>query len=389
MKLVFISDKVCWPDKSSPTGYGTVGGFPYQMDTISGLFDQTRIVIMERKLPAPPNLMHLTGHNLSVHPFKEPPGEDWMRKISIMVWLIFNGRKLWLEIRGADVLHINVPGDLGGIAIFLGLLQKKRMFIRHCSTWDQPITPANHALLWLLVRIANKERNLVMATGWSEQSPSNRNPNITWIFSTTLHDEELFGLSETKTWRRGDTLKLITVGRLIESKNIQAIIEAIPSILQMYPDIFLRIVGDGPYKGMLKQLVIENHLDDIVDFTGNLDHAQVLHMLCDSHIFVFPSVIEGFPKAVLEAIACGLPVIATRVSAIPHMVRNGCGFLLQDATASSVAQAVIQLISDPTYMARMGELARKSAKGYTLEAWGGEIQMHLEKAWGPLRSSAG
>lgn len=387
MNLVFISDKVCWPDYSSPTGYATVGGFPFQMNAISHLFDQTRIIIMERKLPAPPNLMPLTGNNLSVHPLKEPPGVNWTRKIFIILWMFLNGGTLWREIRGADALHINVPGDIGEIAILMGLLQKKRMFIRHCGTWGKHFTLANRILHWLLEKTANEITNLVMATGWDEQPPSKRNRFITWIFSTSLSNEDMRVLSKQYSWQPGQKLELVSVGRLNFQKNVQSTIMAMPQIMKIRPDVRLRIVGDGPYEGDLKRLVIKNKLENIIEFTGNLDHENVLRTLRDSHIFIFPTFNEGFPKALLEAMASRLPVVATHVSVIPHLLKNGCGILLQDPTPDQIAQAVLHITSDPAGMERMGELARQEAQGYTLETWGRVIQMHLEKAWGPLRSA--
>lgn len=357
------------------------------MRAISNLFDETRIVILERKPPVSPNLMPITGHRLSVHPLPEPSGEDFSRKISILLWLVFNFEKLWREIKLADVLHINVPGDLGGIAILLGLLQKKKMFIRHCGTWDQPVTAANRALLWLLERIADNTRTIVFATGSSDQPPSAKNRNISWVFSTTLEDDEFRDLPQAEPWRKGMPLKLISVGRLTVLKNMQAIIEALPKVINAHPNVHLRIVGDGAYENELKGLVREKKLGSHVEFTGNLDHAGVMQVLTTSHLFVFPTnVKEGFPKAVLEALACGLPVIATRVSVIPQLLKNGSGLLLDDTSAPAVADAILNLLSQPEQLAGMGRLAREAAQGYTLEAWGEAIGQRLRAAWGPLRS---
>ncbi len=74
--------------------------------------------------------------------------------------------------------------------------------------------------------------------------------------------------------------------------------------------------------------MIEEDLEN-VDFLGNISHEEILNLLCTSDLFIFPSFTEGFPNAVLEAMSCGLPIIASRVGAIPDMIGvNGEGGIL-------------------------------------------------------------
>ncbi len=89
---------------------------------------------------------------------------------------------------------------------------------------------------------------------------------------------------------------------------------------------------------------------------------------------------EGFPKAVVEALACGLPVVASNVSVIPSLIRD-CGLVLDVPDAEHVAAAVADLVQDPRRMKTMGEKARQRAGGYTLEAWQAQISGHLTAAW--------
>jgi glycosyltransferase involved in cell wall biosynthesis len=302
----------------------------------------------------------------------------------LLVWILYNLRTLWQEIRHADALHVAVPG-IGGVAILLGLLQRKRLFIRHCGTWDQPVTPANHALLWLLEKIGS-DNNMVFATGGSDSPPSRNNPHIHWIFSTTLTKAELECIPPAHAWRPGQSLRMITVCRLAEGKNVQSILEAVPLIGEEVTDIHLDILGDGEYRPVLEKLATELRIHDKVTFHGNVDHERVLQELSRSHLFVFPTrVKEGFPKAVLEAQACGLPVVATRVSVIPEMLKNGCGCLLDDTTSQAVAKAVLNLLATPEALPQMGCLAHEAAQDFTLEAWGETIGKRLQAAWGPLR----
>ncbi len=386
MNLVFLSDKVCWADATSPTGYSTVGGFPFQMRAIAGLFDSTRIVILELRQPAPPNLMHLTGPNLSVHPIRVPGVGRPMGWLLNLPWVVRSLLSVWRDIKQADAVHVAVPG-MGLLAILMAGLQRKNLFIRHCGTWDQPVTFSNHLLLWILERIAG-DQTIVLATGGAETPPSARNPRIRWIFSTSLTRSELESITPAAPWT-GGKLRLVTVGRVTAGKNMFAIIQALPEIGNIHPQVHLDVIGDGEHLQVLEDHAQALGLQGRVTFHGNLNHDQVLAQLAQAHLFVFPTrTKEGFPKALLEALACGLPAIATRVSVIPKLLQNGCGLLLDEPDATSVAHAVLEVTSVPGRLEEMGRLAREAAQGYTLEAWAAQIGEHLEQAWGPLKAGS-
>jgi colanic acid/amylovoran biosynthesis glycosyltransferase len=185
-------------------------------------------------------------------------------------------------------------------------------------------------------------------------------------------------------------LRLVTVGRLSQGKNTAAAIEALPAILQEIEQVSLDVVGSGEMMIELKTLAEQLDLSERVHFHGNLPHQKVLETLSNSHLFLFPTrVKEGFPKALLEAMACGLPCIATRVSVIPQLLGEGTGVLLGQPNHQPQARSLLDLTADPDNMATMGANARKAAREYTLEAWRDTIRARLETHWGPLKSPVG
>jgi hypothetical protein len=384
MNLLFVSHKESWPDPHSPSGFATNGGFPYQIQRVSQLFDQTLVLITQPDIPAPNGLIPLQGHAMTVKTLPTPSGGRW-HKLKLIPWVLKNIAAIWQETARADAVHAAVPGDVGSIGLVVALLQGKRLYVRHCGTYGEPVTKSDHILLWLLERIASKTR-VVFATGGSDRPPSKKNPHISWIFSTTLTQTELDQTPSASPWTPGGPLRLVTVGRLAEGKNMQATIRALARVKQTIPGARLDVLGDGEYRPALEKLTGELGLKDSIAFHGNVNHEMVLNILSQSHLFVFPTrVKEGFPKAVLEALACGLPVIATRVSVIPQLLQNGSGLLLDDTDAPAVADAILQLTAQPERLAEMGRLAREAAQGYTLEAWGEAIGQRLRAAWGPLK----
>ena len=381
--LLVVSHKECWADPRG-SGYVTVGGFPQQMAAISTLFAETRLMIALRPTEPPPGAKRLEGHRLTVDPLPEPAGRGGRRKLSLLWWLPRHGRRLWRAVRSADAVHAPVPGDLGTLGLLIALLQRRRLWVRHCGTWGHRATAADRFLAWLLPRIAGG-RTVVMATGGGETPPCSGNPAVTWIFSTTLGRDRLASLPRARPWQPEDAPRLIQVGRLTAGKNVASTLRAMPGVLRRHPGARLDVAGDGPALEGLRSLSEELGLERHVTFHGNLAHREVLDLLADSHLFLFPTrVAEGFPKAVLEAMACGLPVLVPRVSVLPHLVAGGAGLVLADTDPETVARAVLDALADPRQLAAIGRQARRRAQGYSLESWRDRIRQRLEEAWGSL-----
>lgn len=404
MKLLFISHKEIWKDPSSPSGFATAGGFPFQLRAISELFSSTVLIAALRSTEKPNGTIALEGYNLSLLPLPEPHGIGWKRKLSLGIWLTRHLRTVVRTIKTVDAVHAPVPGDLGTIGLLVTLLFRKKLFIRHCGTWGNRTTLADRFLDWLLPKIAGK-RAVVFATGGGSEPPSKANSAIKWIFSTSISQKEFDNLPISQPWVSGQQLRLVTVGRMTKGKNIETIIRALPQITERIPSVSLDIIGDGPERARLDNLCDElniqysssssrspasntsphtshiPHLISSVHFQGNVPHERVLEILAHSHLFVFPTrVKEGFPKAVLEAMACGLPVIASNVSVIPHLI-NGCGIVLDNPAPNDVAHAVMSIISSEDALRIMAMIARNSAQEYSLENWRDEIGKILRAAW--------
>jgi glycosyltransferase involved in cell wall biosynthesis len=131
-------------------------------------------------------------------------------------------------------------------------------------------------------------------------------------------------------------------------------------------------------------------LNGRVVFHGKVDHAGVVALLKQADIFCYPTqASEGFPKVVLEALACGLPVVTTRVSVLPVLMARGGGVLLDVVSPSAVARGVIDALSDEEAYRDMSRRATETARRYSLESWRDTIAELLNAAWSAPTNGGG
>ena len=157
----------------------------------------------------------------------------------------------------------------------------------------------------------------------------------------------------------------IAVGRLTEKKAPHLTLLAFRKTLERVPAAELVLVGDGPLRGVVRDMVRGLGLVDKVRLTGEAPHDEVRRLMREARAFVQHSVqaidgdIEGVPNSVMEASAVGIPVVATRHSGIPACVRHGeTGFLVDEHDVDGMAAFMTELALDPDLAGRMGQAGR-------------------------------
>lgn len=150
---------------------------------------------------------------------------------------------------------------------------------------------------------------------------------------------------------------LLFVGRLRLRKGVEVLLEA----LHAMPDPpRLLVAGDGEHRPALETRVVEMGLADRVRFLGRCEAARVRALLGRARALVVPSIYEGMPLVVLEAMEAGLPVVASRVSGIPEVVVDGeTGWLVPPEDPAALAAALAELTADPEETRRRGAAGRR------------------------------
>jgi len=160
--------------------------------------------------------------------------------------------------------------------------------------------------------------------------------------------------------RESDGATILCVARQYPRKHVADLLRALPLVRQAVPEARAIIVGDGPEHGALRALAEELRLGGSALLTGALPDTELEEMYRRADVFCLPSVQEGFGLVFVEALACGLPVVATRAAAIPEVVPHGRGGLLvPPGDHAPLARALIELLQNPGQRAAYGAFGRR------------------------------
>jgi glycosyltransferase involved in cell wall biosynthesis len=166
-----------------------------------------------------------------------------------------------------------------------------------------------------------------------------------------------------------DAFVIAGVGRLVPIKGFDLLVEALPAVAAALPATRALLVGGGPLRGALEARAAALGVADRVRITGPTQ--DVVGALAAADVLVAPSRNEGMGRAIVEAMALGVPPVATTVGGIPAVVEDGVsGRLVPPEDAPALARALIELGRDPAPRAKLGEAARRRAELFSSEEAG-------------------
>jgi len=164
---------------------------------------------------------------------------------------------------------------------------------------------------------------------------------------------------------------VLAVGRLDPIKGLDVLLRAVAPICHGNPAFLVRLVGDGPEAGRLQRLAAELGIGAQVCFDGHVRHgAALFDRLRQARVFVQASHMEGTPKSVLEALAFGVPVVASRVGGLPDLLDGPeqSGVLVEPGDEAGLREAIQRVLADEALHARLARAARGVGAGLTQEA---------------------
>jgi glycosyltransferase involved in cell wall biosynthesis len=251
-------------------------------------------------------------------------------------WLLkrFNGLPYLISLRGADV-----PSD--EVKRFAKQYRVLRPFIR----W-----------LWhdadALVAVSNGLRSYAKET--APDLPIQVIPNAI----------DLSAFTPPVQRETDGPVRLLYVGRFNTFKNVETLVQAVGRLSQMDVGEFeLELVGEGEQRPVVERMVAELGLTRRVHFVGWVARDRIVDHYRGADIFVTATTWEGMPNTVLEAMACGLPIVGTQASGLRELVRDGLnGYLVPIKDPNAMAQALARLVDNGHERRRMGRQSRKLAE---------------------------
>jgi glycosyltransferase involved in cell wall biosynthesis len=379
MKVCAISFKECWQDAQGV--WLSDGGFPLQMSAISTLFDQMTLLIT--RVPPRAGGMPLP-QSAKIVPVRRPVGSNARRKLDVVLRLPYYTRALVREMRTADVVHVPLPGDIPFLGMLAALCLRKRLLARYGGSWNptSQTTWMNRVTRWCMRCFAGG-RNVMLVTGEGSLPPSRR---AEWIFATALSQAELASVAPDLDRNLSNPPQLAYVGRLSPEKGVENLIRALSQLkskgFQCQPK--LTIIGDGPERIRLEHMVDNVGSRPLVEFTGQLPRSELSRRLQRADLCVQPSLTEGFSKAWLDAMAHGLPVIASEVGAARSVVGEAGerGWVTPPGNVPALAAALESVLRGPVDWPALRRRCRRYVECRTLEAWSERIGRLCAERWG-------
>lgn len=160
--------------------------------------------------------------------------------------------------------------------------------------------------------------------------------------------------------KREKTGQLLWIGRFTPGKGVRYLIESFEILLKIDPTLRLLMVGKGPLKEQIYQLIKNLHLEKNIIIKDFIPNGELPEAYMKSDVFILPSINEGVPRTILEAMSCGTPVVCTKLPQLVDIVED-CGTMVPLRDSQALAKAVSNILFDEELGKKMGKNGRKKA----------------------------
>src|SRR3989344_963064 len=267
-----------------------------------------------------------------------------------------------LSVKNIDIVHINSSSYLGFFekqlfALISKLYRKKVVFQIHGGKFNE-FYNSSSKISKLAIRTLFKSNDKIIVVGryWFNFLSKIVNTNKLEIVYNSV-DPNKFKCS--RKGRKRKNINVLSVGCLSKEKGTFDIINAIPIVIASKKNVSFNFIGRFENETVKKKLEYECQKSNIKKFVflkGEIEHNKIKKEYCNSDIFILPSYYESFSLVLLEAMASGLPIITTNISALPELIKdNENGFLIEKGDYKKLAGYILELVNNKNlrnFMAR-------------------------------------
>lgn len=322
--------------------------------------------------------------------FKKVPSFDSTTVVNAFKTLInlpYIMYSIYKAMKQSDHIHLRSAGNMSLLGSLVQILfPKKKKTAKYAGNWD-PKAEETFSITfqkWILNNTFLTRNMQVMVYGEWEGSSKNVKP----LFTATYTDEELKSAIEREqmldvidsryTINKNRTTNFVFVGTLTSRKRPLYAIDLIKKMSENKYNVSLCFVGEGEERRNIEEYIKKNNLDEIVKLVGNKNKDEVAEIYRNSEFVLLPSKIEGWPKAVAEAMFWGCVPVSTPISCVPFMLDNGNRGVLLDLNLEKDTQQIMTIIDNKDLFQKKSEEGLKWSRQYTMEKFESEIVALLQ-----------
>lgn len=319
--------------------------------------------------PQPENQIIKLYDNINIHKIGvHKKNLHYWRKIEILEWVIKAGvyYKKLIKNKKYDLVHSFFGFPTGWLCY---RSKNKIPYIISLRGSDVPGKNIRFTLEYKLLGLVFKAiwKNAICLVACSEglkQRALRFYPNIEInVIPNGIDIDKFHPISENWT-KKFDIIRLITVGRLSITKRVDILIDAVKILVGQGKNVEMLVVGGGPLKDYLEKITVQKDLTNSIKFIGIVDSERMPQLYQNSNFYVSATMQEGMSNAMLEAMACGLPIITTQCEGIDELIKQN-GIIVKDGTAEGIAKAVSELVMDKLKLELMSKAARRHSENFT------------------------
>jgi glycosyltransferase involved in cell wall biosynthesis len=206
--------------------------------------------------------------------------------------------------------------------------------------------------LWITKALKGANHNIMVSTALKDKAIALGVPADKMTVNMNGSNASVFYPRDKQesrsTLNQPSNKKLLTyIGNFNEEKGVKYLVSAFALIAKEQPDVNLYLVGDGPLKAELVEQITTAQLTERIVFTGRVDHSQVPLYLSSADLLCLPSLREGCPNVVIEALSCGTPVVASQVGAVPDILASSgepLGYMAKPEDPKDLAEALLKAL---------------------------------------------
>ena len=386
---IFTVKRVChWQGD-----YYTYGGFGEYLEAIRSYFHKTVLFARVFESEPPAGFYRIPPAGLEIVHLPAPSNEA-----SNLITLPLVLTRSWKYMKGLDVIHARMPDYTGIIGALLGRIHGIPVFCQVIADWNieaQKTPVRKKYFLGLLLKLdyyfydflerLTCRGKLVFAQGESCFNKHKRSSDCHLVLSTSHSATDVVIPLDRF---RGKTYRILTVARLTGVKNLQLLIRALAALAEVRNESNWRldIVGSGPRREELAALAVTLGVRSQTVFHGQVARGEMLWDFYDrADVFVLPSRSEGTPKVLLEAMARGVPVIASNVGGIPTTVGNNeRGLLFGDNDLGDLVSKLQKLAADDRLRYQLVTAASEFSRLHSLEESTRQMIEYVQAAWSDI-----